>query len=98
MLRHVKTYLRTTTLQERLNYLMLLHVHKEITDAVSSLGQVRLPHGALISWDAFNISEKFGNMSQTNIGFFVSSVDGMHWRVGVSMRHLRRMTVASSVV
>ena len=29
VLRHLKSYLRTTTLQERLNYLMLLHVHKE---------------------------------------------------------------------
>ena len=29
VLRHPKSYLRTTTLQERLNYLMLLHVHKE---------------------------------------------------------------------
>ena len=31
-LRHVKTYLRSTMLQERLNYLMLLHIHKERTD------------------------------------------------------------------
>ena len=34
VLRHLKSYLRTTTLQERLNYLMLLHVHKEWTDAL----------------------------------------------------------------
>ena len=31
-LRRVKTYLRTTTAQDRLNYLMLLHIHKEKTD------------------------------------------------------------------
>ena len=31
-LRLPKSYLRTTTLQERLNYLMLLHVHKKKTD------------------------------------------------------------------
>ncbi len=31
-LRRVKNYLRTTMTQERLNYLMLLHVHKEKTD------------------------------------------------------------------
>ena len=31
-LRRVKTYLRSTMLQERLNYLMLLHIHKERTD------------------------------------------------------------------
>ena len=29
VLRYLKSYLRTTTLQGRLNYLMLLHVHKE---------------------------------------------------------------------
>ena len=35
VLRHLKSYLRTTMLQERLNYLMwLLHVHKERTDAL----------------------------------------------------------------
>ncbi len=33
-LRRVKSYLRATMLQERLNYLMLLHVHKERTDAI----------------------------------------------------------------
>ena len=33
-LRHLKSYLRTTTLQERLNYLMLLHIDKKITDAL----------------------------------------------------------------
>ena len=31
-LRHVKTYLRSTMGQERLNNLMLLHIHKELTD------------------------------------------------------------------
>jgi len=31
-LRRVKSYLRTTIGQSRLNYLMLLHVHKERTD------------------------------------------------------------------
>ncbi len=31
-LRHVKTYLRATMNQDRLNYLMLLHIHKERTD------------------------------------------------------------------
>ena len=31
-LRRVKTYLRATMNQDRLNYLMLLHVHKEKTD------------------------------------------------------------------
>ncbi len=31
-LRRVKTYLRNTMGQERLNHLMVLHVHKELTD------------------------------------------------------------------
>ena len=31
-LRCIKTYLRSTMGQERLNNLMLLHIHKEITD------------------------------------------------------------------
>ena len=30
----VKTYLRTTMTQECLNYLMIIHVHKERTDAL----------------------------------------------------------------
>ena len=33
-LRRVKTYLRSTMRQDRLNYLMILHVHKERTDAL----------------------------------------------------------------
>ena len=33
-LRRVKNYLRTTMTQARLNYLMLLHVHKERTDTL----------------------------------------------------------------
>lgn len=34
-LRRVKTYLRATMKQERLNYLMLLHIHKDKTDALN---------------------------------------------------------------
>ena len=33
-MRRVKTYLRSTMTQERLNNLMILHVHKEFTDAL----------------------------------------------------------------
>ena len=33
-LRRVKTYLRSTMSQRRLNHLMLLHVHKEKTDSL----------------------------------------------------------------
>ncbi len=33
-LRRVKSYLQTAMTQERLNYLMLLHVHKERTDSL----------------------------------------------------------------
>ena len=31
-MRRVKSYLRSTMTQERLNHLMILHVHKELTD------------------------------------------------------------------
>ena len=34
-LRRVKTYLRSTMGQQRLNDLLLLHVHKEITDSLN---------------------------------------------------------------
>ena len=34
-LRRVKTYLRATMKQDRLNYLMLLHVHKDKTDELN---------------------------------------------------------------
>ena len=33
-LRRVKTYLRTTMTQERLNHMMVLHVHKDSTDSL----------------------------------------------------------------
>ena len=33
-LKRVKTYLRTTMIQRRLNHLMLMHVHKDKTDNV----------------------------------------------------------------
>ena len=33
-LRRVKTYLRATTGDERLNYLMTLHVHRDRTDTI----------------------------------------------------------------
>ena len=35
-LRRVKTYLRSTMRQDRLNHLMTLHVHKEFTDLLSA--------------------------------------------------------------
>ncbi len=33
-LRRIKTYLRSTMKQERLNYLMLLHIHEVRTDEI----------------------------------------------------------------
>ena len=33
-LKRVKTYLRSTTGEGRLNHLMLLHVHKELADVI----------------------------------------------------------------
>ena len=33
-LRHLKNYLRTTMSQQRLNHLMIMHIHKERTDDV----------------------------------------------------------------
>ena len=37
-LKRVKTYLRSTTGDSRLNHLMMLHVHKDRTDALTILG------------------------------------------------------------
>ena len=34
-LRRVKTYLRSTMNQERLNHLMMLHIHRELTDQLN---------------------------------------------------------------
>ena len=34
-LRRVKNYLRNTMCQQRLNNLMVLHVHKELTDSIN---------------------------------------------------------------
>ena len=33
-LRRIKTYLRSTMSQDRLNHLLVLHVHKELTDSL----------------------------------------------------------------
>ena len=35
LLKRVKTYLRSTTGDSRLNHLMMLHVHKDRTDALT---------------------------------------------------------------
>ena len=35
--RRIKTYLRSTMSQQRLNYCMILHIHKELTDSPSLL-------------------------------------------------------------
>ena len=40
-MRRLKTYLRTTMKQERLNHLLVLHVHKDRTDSLSSLEVAR---------------------------------------------------------
>ena len=40
-LRRVKTYLRTTMTQNRLNHLMVLHVHKERTDSLDLMNIAR---------------------------------------------------------
>ena len=37
-MRRLKTYLRSTMRQKRLNAIMLLHVHKEMTDKLSVVG------------------------------------------------------------
>ena len=37
-LKRVKTYLRATTTNQRLNHLMLLHIHKEKTDSLNLVG------------------------------------------------------------
>ena len=34
-MRRIKTFLRTTMLQKRLNHLMVLHIHKALTDKLS---------------------------------------------------------------
>ena len=33
-LRRIKTYLRSTMTQHRLNYLMTLHIHRDLTDKI----------------------------------------------------------------
>ena len=33
-IRRLKSYLRSTMTQERLNHLMMLHIHKDITDSI----------------------------------------------------------------
>ena len=36
-MRRVKSYLRSTMTQERLNHMMVLHVHKDMTDSLNLL-------------------------------------------------------------
>ena len=55
-LRHVKSYLRSTAGQERLNHLMTLHVHKESTD---SLNLVQVANGFVQGNESWQLL--FGN-------------------------------------
>ena len=50
-LKRVKTYLRSTTGEGRLNHLMLLHVHKELADGIDMVeGQ---PAAQATVWEVF---------------------------------------------
>ena len=59
-LRHVKSYLRSTISQSRLNSLMVLHVHKEMTDTLNLI-QVA---NDFVSNKAEHRFGVFGNSSQ----------------------------------
>ena len=56
VLRRLKTWLRNTMTQERMNNLLLLHVHKTITDAL----------------DLREIAEKFATVNEQRQNFFGS--------------------------
>ena len=58
-LRLVKTYLRSTMLQSRLNHLMVLYVHKDITDTL----------------DLISIANDFVSKSEHRLAFFGRFVD-----------------------
>ena len=53
-LRRLKSYLRSTMSQKRLNHLVLLHVHKSLTDAI----------------DLQSIAVEFINRNDRRLGFF----------------------------
>ena len=48
-LKRVKTYLRSTTEEGRLNHLMLLHVHKELADDIDMVEVANFFVGGTIS-------------------------------------------------
>ena len=51
-LRRIKTYLRTTMQQERLNYVMVLHVHKARADSINT----KVIHNEFISHSPHRVS------------------------------------------
>jgi len=60
-LKRVKTYLRATTTNKRLNHLMLLHIHKEKTDSLNLVDVANL-----FSWKD-NRHEIFGKFCENDI-------------------------------
>ena len=61
-LRRVKTYLRATTTQKRLNHIMLMHIHKERTDKIDLIKVAN----EFVEWKD-NRRQIFGTFSPTDI-------------------------------
>ena len=62
LLKRVKTYLRSTTGDSRLNHLMMLHVHKDRTDALTLVDVANEFVGEKENW-----KHLFGKFSADNI-------------------------------
>ena len=61
-LKRVKTYLRSTTREGRLNHLMLLHVHKELADSIDMVEVANLFVG-----DKQQRKQLFGKFSKNDL-------------------------------
>ena len=57
-MKRVKTYSRSTTTDNRLNHLMVLHVHREIVDNLSLTAKNSVGHKSTQTWSTWTINSE----------------------------------------
>ena len=94
-LRRVKTYLRSTMTQERLNSLLTLHVHKEYTDSINLLKVANY----FVS-DSEHRHTQLGKFSQTDMiqhrSRVTSQIHASYTRV-LPVPHATRLTITTPI-
>ena len=97
-LKRVKTYLRSTTGDSRLNHLMMLHVHKDRTDALTLVdvandfvGEKENRKQLFSKFSANDIPNKFSNFIKVNTNENLETKQEVLYTTTVALiRHVRR--------